>query len=96
MQFSNSKNDQLVALKVVKSAKHYTEAALDEIKILRAISASDPQKVKRCVHLLDDFEHKGPHGKRKLFIISFKIFIVRNAVLLFISLFYSNSDLFPL
>jgi len=29
-----------VALKVVKSAQHYTETALDEIKLLRCVSVS--------------------------------------------------------
>ena len=29
---------QFVALKVVKSAQHYTETALDEIKLLRCVS----------------------------------------------------------
>ena len=30
-------NDKFVALKVVKSAKHYTETALDEIKLLKSV-----------------------------------------------------------
>lgn len=30
---------RFVALKVVKSALHYTETALDEIKLLRCVSA---------------------------------------------------------
>jgi len=52
-----------VALKIVKSAKHYTEAALDEIKILQTIAKGDSDNKKCCVFLLDDFEHKGPNGK---------------------------------
>eukprot|EP01116_Phalansterium_solitarium_P024443 TRINITY_DN8968_c0_g2_i1.p1 TRINITY_DN8968_c0_g2~~TRINITY_DN8968_c0_g2_i1.p1 ORF type:complete len:593 (-),score=228.45 TRINITY_DN8968_c0_g2_i1:352-2130(-) len=52
-----------VALKVTKSAKHYTEAALDEIKILKALAEGDV-KGERCVlQMLDSFEHRGPHGK---------------------------------
>lgn len=51
------------ALKVVKSAKHYTDAALDEIKILRTITAGDSSNSKCCVRLLDDFQHIGPNGK---------------------------------
>lgn len=58
------KTNANVALKVVKSAKHYTEAALDEIKILKKLANNDPENKKCCVRLLDDFEHKGPHGRR--------------------------------
>lgn len=32
---------RFVAMKVVKSAEHYTETALDEIKLLRAVSYPD-------------------------------------------------------
>lgn len=33
---------RFVAMKVVKSAEHYTETALDEIKLLRAVSIRQP------------------------------------------------------
>ena len=56
---------RLVALKIVKSASHYTEAAMDEIKILQTLAKHDPKNSKCVVSLLDWFEHKGPHGKRK-------------------------------
>lgn len=54
-----------VALKVVRSAAHYTETALDEIKLLqRIVSAnqSHPGKA-HVVQLLDSFEHYGVNGK---------------------------------
>ena len=35
-------NKTYVALKVIKSAKHYTEAAIDEIDLLTVISKNDP------------------------------------------------------
>ena len=50
------------AMKVQKSASHYTEAARDEVKLLDDIQKGDPQRQKPCVHLLDHFEHLGPHG----------------------------------
>lgn len=53
-----------VALKIVRSAKHYTEAAIDEVKILSAINDGDnlhPGK-KHLVKLLDHFVIKGPNG----------------------------------
>ncbi|CAI2187707.1 7790_t:CDS:2, partial [Funneliformis geosporum] len=53
-----------VALKVVKSAPHYTETALDEIKLLQKIVDANPEAPGRrhVVELLDHFQHKGPHG----------------------------------
>ncbi|CAJ0564463.1 unnamed protein product, partial [Mesorhabditis spiculigera] len=53
-----------VAIKVVKSADHYSEAALDESKILQAVRTSDPDDEfgKRVVQLLDSFNVSGPHG----------------------------------
>eukprot|EP01134_Creolimax_fragrantissima_P001803 CFRG1803T1 len=60
------KNELYVALKVVKSAPHYTEAALDEIKLLskcRERSVYDHKGKENVVTLLDDFVIVGPHGK---------------------------------
>lgn len=53
-----------VALKVVRSAAHYTETAIDEIKLLNKIVAANPNHPgrKHVVSLLDSFEHKGPNG----------------------------------
>ncbi|OIT33375.1 PREDICTED: SRSF protein kinase 2-like [Nicotiana attenuata] len=54
---------QFVALKVQKSAQHYTEAALDEITILKQITEGDPDGNKSVVKLLDHFKHSGPNGQ---------------------------------
>lgn len=53
-----------VALKVVRSAAHYTETAIDEIKLLNKIVQANPNHPGRrhVVSLLDSFEHKGPNG----------------------------------
>ncbi|EEP77965.1 protein kinase dsk1 [Uncinocarpus reesii 1704] len=53
-----------VALKVVRSAAHYTETAIDEIKLLKRIVDAKPDHPgrKHVVSLLDSFEHKGPNG----------------------------------
>ncbi|KAI3400747.1 hypothetical protein diail_1956 [Diaporthe ilicicola] len=53
-----------VALKVVRSAAHYTETAIDEIKLLQKIVTAKPDHPgrKHVVSLLDSFEHKGPNG----------------------------------
>lgn len=55
---------RFVALKVVKSAPHFTETALDEIKILRSVRDSDPTDPKRnkTVQLLNDFKITGVNG----------------------------------
>ncbi|MCD7454044.1 hypothetical protein HAX54_023312 [Datura stramonium] len=54
---------QFVALKVQKSAQHYTEAAMDEITILKQIAECDPDDKKCVVKLLDHFKHSGPNGQ---------------------------------
>ena len=60
------------AMKVQKSASHYTEAAYDEIELLNAAKQKSKQVEpleKRCrpdnfvVKLVDHFAHKGPNGK---------------------------------
>jgi serine/threonine-protein kinase SRPK1 len=55
---------KFVALKVVKSAAHYTETALDEIKLLKCVRESDELDPfrERCVQLLDDFKISGVNG----------------------------------
>merc|ERR1711939_471321 len=53
-----------VALKVARSAAHYTETAIDEIKLLNKVNQANPNHPGRryVVSLLDSFEHKGPNG----------------------------------
>mmetsp|Transcript_2301 Transcript_2301/g.4477 ORF Transcript_2301/g.4477 Transcript_2301/m.4477 type:complete len:1065 (+) Transcript_2301:219-3413(+) len=56
------------ALKVQKSARSYTDAANDEIKLLRTIAEKSMNSDKESdnlfvVKLLDNFTHRGPHGK---------------------------------
>uniref|UniRef100_A0A9J7Y1M7 non-specific serine/threonine protein kinase n=1 Tax=Cyprinus carpio carpio TaxID=630221 RepID=A0A9J7Y1M7_CYPCA len=55
---------RFVAMKVVKSAEHYTETALDEIKLLRSVRNTDPDDPNRemVVQLLDDFKVSGVNG----------------------------------
>lgn len=57
-------NGKHVALKVVRSAAHYTETALDEIKLLKRVVDANPNHPgkQHVVGLLDSFEHKGPNG----------------------------------
>ncbi|KAI5476124.1 SFRS protein kinase [Pseudohyphozyma bogoriensis] len=62
--FSTVWMNRHVALKVVKSATHYTETALDEIKLLQRVVESNPDHPGRrhVVSLLDHFTHRGPNG----------------------------------
>ncbi|KAI1327037.1 kinase-like domain-containing protein [Xylariaceae sp. FL0255] len=61
---SRDKHGKHVALKVVRSASHYTETALDEIKLLQKIVQANPNHPGRkyVVSLLDSFKHNGPNG----------------------------------
>lgn len=57
------KTRQFVALKIVKSARHYTEAALDEIKLLEKVQQMiDHPNSSSVVILLDSFKLEGPNG----------------------------------
>ncbi|XP_041058591.1 SRSF protein kinase 2-like isoform X3 [Carcharodon carcharias] len=55
---------RFVAMKVVKSAQHYTETALDEIKLLKCVRESDPCDPNKdmVVQLIDDFKLSGMNG----------------------------------
>ena len=63
--------DRHVALKIVKSAQHYTETAIDEIKLLEKCVTASPEAPGRdaVVELYDWFKHHGPHGSRLYFLI---------------------------
>ncbi|CAL0332319.1 unnamed protein product [Lupinus luteus] len=60
-----------VAIKIQKSAQHYTDAAMDEIKILKQISEGDPEDKKCVVKLLDHFKHSGPNGQHVCMVFEF-------------------------
>lgn len=51
-----------VALKVQKSAQHYSDAARDEISLLRRVCNRDGFGKQFVVHLVNAFEHSGPNG----------------------------------
>ncbi|KAF8042552.1 hypothetical protein BT93_A1014 [Corymbia citriodora subsp. variegata] len=59
----DTQSSRYVALKVQKSAQHYTEAAMDEITILQQIAEGDLDDKKCVVKLLDHFKHSGPNGQ---------------------------------
>lgn len=62
---------RFVALKIVKSDDHFTETALDEIKLLKCVrdSAPDDPYHDRVIQLLDDFKIDGPNGRRKYYML---------------------------
>ncbi|EPY49498.1 CMGC/SRPK protein kinase Dsk1 [Schizosaccharomyces cryophilus OY26] len=53
-----------VALKVVRSAEHYRETSIDEIRILQKICEGDDKHLGKnhVIALLDYFLHRGPNG----------------------------------
>ncbi|CAL1373097.1 unnamed protein product [Linum trigynum] len=59
----DTQKSRYVALKVQKSAQHYTESAMDEITILQQVAEGDPEDQKCVVKLLDHFKHSGPNGQ---------------------------------
>ncbi|XP_019150463.1 PREDICTED: serine/threonine-protein kinase SRPK-like isoform X2 [Ipomoea nil] len=59
----DTQKSRYVALKVQKSDQDYTEAAMDEITILKQIAEGDPDDKKCVVKLLDHFKHSGPNGQ---------------------------------
>jgi serine/threonine-protein kinase SRPK3 len=52
-----------VAVKIQKSAARYSEAAHDEIALLRAVHAEGAPAEGPVVALLDSFAHSGPNGR---------------------------------
>jgi serine/threonine protein kinase len=63
LQQSSSQTNQKVALKIVKSASHYTEAAEDEIEMLKCCARFDVNGEQPVVHMHDSFYHRGINGK---------------------------------
>lgn len=59
----DSHHNREVALKVQKSASHYTEAARDEITLLSQVAEGDEANERCVVRLLDHFDHVGPNGR---------------------------------
>ncbi|TXG73721.1 hypothetical protein EZV62_002300 [Acer yangbiense] len=68
---SDTLTSHYVALKVQKSAQHYTEAAMDEIKILKQVADGDPDDSKCVVKLLDHFKHSGPNGQHMCMVFEY-------------------------
>ncbi|CAI5444333.1 unnamed protein product [Caenorhabditis angaria] len=60
----DTQTKRFVAMKIVKSAEHYTEAALDEIKLLLAVRDADREDpgCEKIVQLLDEFTVHGING----------------------------------
>lgn len=54
---------RIVALKIQKSAPDYTEAAKDEIKLLKAAARNNSPGGRNVLSLIDHFEHFGPNGR---------------------------------
>eukprot|EP00055_Hartaetosiga_balthica_P012328 m.59498 g.59498 ORF g.59498 m.59498 type:complete len:696 (-) comp7911_c0_seq4:2235-4322(-) len=56
--------DNFAALKIVKSAQHYTEAAKDEVNLMRDVATAAPnsKRRQRVLQLFDDFRVFGPFG----------------------------------
>ena len=77
LKFPLHREKSFVALKVVKSAAHYTETALDEIKLLKCVRETDEEHPfrSRTVQLLDDFKISGINGTHVCMVFEVGAFI---------------------
>ncbi|KAI4987818.1 hypothetical protein ZWY2020_028576, partial [Hordeum vulgare] len=64
-------HSRYVALNVQKNAQHYSEAAMDEIKILRQIADCDLEDSRCVLKLLDYFKHTSPNGSHVCMVFEF-------------------------
>ena len=57
-------SERYVAMKIVKSHRDFTEAAIDEIKLLKAVREADPMDEgrQRVIQLFDTFKIIGVNG----------------------------------
>jgi serine/threonine protein kinase len=64
------RESRYAALKVVKSAKHYTEAALDEIDLLKKVASTNRLSTgwPHVVQLYESFRISGPHGNHMVMV----------------------------
>ena len=53
------RNEQVVALKIIKNVEKYREAAKLEINVLEKIIEQDPEGKKLCVRMFDWFDYHG-------------------------------------
>ncbi|PHU23979.1 Pentatricopeptide repeat-containing protein, mitochondrial [Capsicum chinense] len=65
--------DRFVALKVQKSAPHYTKAAMDEITLLKQVAECDLDDKKCVAKLLDNFKHSGPNGQHACIVFEYVV-----------------------
>lgn len=64
-------SSRYVALKIMKSAAQFAQAALHEIEVLSAIADGDPSNSKCVVRLVDHFKHNGPNGQHLCMVLEF-------------------------
>jgi serine/threonine-protein kinase SRPK3 len=59
-----------VAMKIVRSARQYTETALDEIKFLKKVSETEKEHKgkEHIIAFLDHFMHEGPNGEHVIMV----------------------------
>ncbi|KAI8829864.1 kinase-like domain-containing protein [Chytriomyces cf. hyalinus JEL632] len=47
-----------VAIKIIRSIQKYRDAAKVEVRVLTTLKKHDPSNLKRCIHLINHFEHR--------------------------------------
>lgn len=46
------------AVKIIRAVQKYREAAYVEIRVLKKLKEKDPRNEKRCIHLVEHFDHR--------------------------------------
>ncbi|KAJ3438896.1 hypothetical protein M0812_14911 [Anaeramoeba flamelloides] len=60
-----------VAFKIVKSEQIFTQAARDEIQLLKKVTQQDQSKNSKVIRILDSFVHLGSNGKHVCMVFEF-------------------------
>lgn len=59
MQALDSKTNEVVAVKVIRSVQKYRDAAKIELRVLQTLRQNDAENKYRCIHLRDCFDFRG-------------------------------------
>ena len=90
-----NKDGIIAALKIQKSAKNYTDAARDEIKILkrcRTVEDTSYFGKRFIVELFESFSHTGPHGDHVVMVFE----VLGDNLLTLLDYYYPHGLPFPL
>lgn len=53
------RQNQLVAIKIIRSVQKYRDASRIELRVLATLKANDAENRNKCIHLRDCFDYRG-------------------------------------